>query len=306
VHEHLREVNLSHNRIVVIPDAFLMLVNISHLRLDHNEIEAIPDKFADCIYNLQELYLNHNKITQIPWNFSQLHQLKCIALNHNQISYIPNTFGELHLEELSLHNNPLDSELFTSNTVEGTLEAIMIQKIPKEFREQVQKLIEHWEVEGKGKSEAERQFLFFLQQEEFRQPLFVYMEKEYSHENLDFWQRVDKFKRRYSSMLEVRAPELLKEAMEIYTLFIAENSQHSINIPANDSIALRKIFNDTFSFPQGINQWVFDSAYESVLKLMYSDTFSRYRLTEDGNANFAKAVKMWESLPVNRISKLGK
>jgi len=182
----------------------------------------------------------------------------------------------------------------------------MIQKIPKEFREQVQKLIEHWEVEGKGKSEAERQFLFFLQQEEFRQPLFVYMEKEYSHENLDFWQRVDKFKRRYSSMLEVRAPELLKEAMEIYTLFIAENSQHSINIPANDSIALRKIFNDTFSFPQGINQWVFDSAYESVLKLMYSDTFSRYRLTEDGNANFAKAVKMWESLPVNRISKLGK
>jgi len=181
----------------------------------------------------------------------------------------------------------------------------MTQKIPAEYRKNVQKLIENWEVEGKGKTEAERQFLFFLQQEEFRLPLFTYMEKEYSHENLDFWQRVDKFKRRYNSILEVRAPELLKEAMEIYSLFIAKDSQHSINIPGNDGESLRKIFNDTFSFPQGINQWVFDSAYESILKLMYSDVFSRYRLTDEGSANFLKAVKMWEALPVNRIRKLG-
>jgi len=131
------------------------------------------------------------------------------------------------------------------------------------------------------------------------------MEKEFSHENLDFWQRVDLFKRRYSSVLEVRAPELLKEAMEIYTRFLAENSEHSVNIAANESIVLRKVFSDTFSFPQGINQWVFDSAYESVFKLMYSDTFSRYRLTEEGSAHFSQAVKMWESLPVNRIRRFG-
>jgi len=132
----------------------------------------------------------------------------------------------------------------------------------------------------------------------------VYMEKEYSIENLDFWQRVDKFKRRYNSALEVRAPELLKEAMEIYTRFIAENSEHSINL-SSEGVCLRKIFSDTFSFPQGINQWVFDTAYESILRLMYSDTFSRYRLTEEGSAYFTKAVKMWDALPMNKIRKIG-
>jgi len=162
VHEHLREVNISYNRIQVIPDAFLQLVNISRLQMDHNEIEVIPEKFADCLYNLQILLLNHNKISQIPWNFNKLQQLHSIALNNNNISYIPNTFGELHLEELSLHNNPLDNDLFSSNTLEGTLEAIMTQKIPREYREKVQKLIENWELEGKGKTEAERQFLFFF------------------------------------------------------------------------------------------------------------------------------------------------
>jgi len=181
----------------------------------------------------------------------------------------------------------------------------MIQKIPREYRDKVQKLIENWELEGKGKSEAERQFLFFLQQEDFRKPFMVFMEKEFSHENLDFWQRVDKFKRRYNSTLEVRAPELLKEATDIYTRFIVEKSEHSINIPNKDGACLRKIFSDNFSYPQGINQWVFDSAYESILKLMYSDTFSRYRLTEEGSANFSKAVKMWDALPVNKIRKFG-
>lgn len=305
IHENLLELNLSHNKISFLPDTFLLLINLSNLRLDHNEIDIIPEKFADCLYNLQDLSLNHNKIKKIPWNFNKLRQLKIVHLNNNQIDYIPNTFGELHLEDMSLHNNPLSDELFMTNTVDGILEAIMLQRIPREYRPQVQKLIEDWEVEGKGKSESERQFLYFLQQDEFRGLLFKYMEKEVSHENLDFWQRVDRFKWRYSSIYEIRTPDLIKEAVDIFKLFIADNAPHSINIPASEGVALRKIFNDTFYFPQGINQWVFDGSYEAVLKLMYSDTFSRYRLTEEGNLDFTKAVQMWESLPVNRIRRLG-
>jgi len=208
VQDHLTEINLSRNKVKVIPGAFLMLVNIEILKLSYNEIELIPTKLADCLYNLKELKLNHNKIKEIPWNFNKLHQLKTLFLNNNEISYVPNTIGELNLDELSLHENQLNPLLFDSNTVEGILTAIMNQKIPKEYRDQVQKLIEEWEAEGKGKSELERKFLFFLQQDAFREDFFNFLKKENSHENLDFWQRVDRLKWKYYSIYEVKSLQL--------------------------------------------------------------------------------------------------
>jgi len=162
IQDHLREINLHKNHIKAIPEEFLGLINLSVLRLDYNQIEVIPPRFAECFYNLRELWLNNNNITEVPWNFNRLRQLKIIHLNNNKIPYIPNTFGELVLDELSIHHNLLSEELFISNTVEGTLEAIITQKIPKQYWDQVQKLIEEWEVENKGKSEAECQFLFFF------------------------------------------------------------------------------------------------------------------------------------------------
>jgi len=131
------------------------------------------------------------------------------------------------------------------------------------------------------------------------------MQKEYSQENLDFWQRIDRFKWRYNSTAEIRAPDLIKEALDIYKSFIAEGSPHSINVPSQVLEKLKIVFEDSFRFPNGINQWIFDDAYESVLKLMYSDTFARYRLTKEGGEDFAKAVSMRDALPVNRIRKLG-
>jgi Leucine-rich repeat (LRR) protein len=240
IQDHLREINLSKNYIKIIPDEFLLLVNLSLLRLDHNQIEVIPQRFADSFYNMTELWLNNNHITEIPWNFNRMRRLRIIHLNHNKISYIPNTFGELVLEELSLHNNPLSEDLFISNTIEGILEAIITQKIPKQYREQVQQLIVEWEFDDKGKSEAECQFLYFLQQKEFRTPFREYMNKEFSQENLDFWLRIDQFKWRYNSSFEIRAPDLIKEAGDIYKSFIAENSPHSINVPSQVSDKIKK------------------------------------------------------------------
>jgi len=131
------------------------------------------------------------------------------------------------------------------------------------------------------------------------------MEKEYSQENLDFWQRIDQFKWRYNALVEVKSPDLIKEALDIYKSFIAEGSPHSINVPSTVLEKLKIVFEDSFKFPIGINQWIFDDAYESVLKLMYSDTFSRYKLTKEGGDDFSKAVNMRDALPVMRIKKLG-
>eukprot|EP01124_Arcella_intermedia_P019266 TRINITY_DN2653_c0_g1_i1.p1 TRINITY_DN2653_c0_g1~~TRINITY_DN2653_c0_g1_i1.p1 ORF type:complete len:370 (+),score=96.46 TRINITY_DN2653_c0_g1_i1:33-1142(+) len=302
IHDFLRELNLSYNKIQAIPESFLLLVNLSVLRLDHNEIKEIPENFADCMYNLSDVALDHNKIEEVPWNMNNLKQLTSITLNNNNISYLPPTFGELHLEDLSLHNNQLDAILFESNTIEGTLEAIRIQKIPKKYFEQVEKFIQNWDKTSKGKTEAERQFLYFLQSESHRKHFYAYLEKEFSHENLDFWSRVDKLKRRYNSMLEIKCPELLKEAEFIYKQFIEEGAPHSINIPADEGMTLRNLFTSK-NYPEGINQWIFDNSYEAILKLMYSDPFSRYKITEEGEANFAKSTANWLALPVNIIKK---
>jgi len=131
------------------------------------------------------------------------------------------------------------------------------------------------------------------------------MQKEFSQENLDFWQRIDRFKWRYNAFVEIRSPDLIKEAVDIYKSYIAEGSPHSINVPSTVLEKMKSIFEDAFKFPIGINQWLFDDAYESVLKLMYSDTFARYRLTKEGGDDFQKAVQMRDSLPVMRIKKLG-
>jgi len=306
VHDYLREINLSHNKIMVIPGALLQLVNIEILRLDHNEIEIIPPKLADCLYNLQHLRLNHNKIKIVPWNFNKLYQLKVITLNNNEISYIPNTFGELNPENLqfSLHPNPLDSSIFDSNTPEGTMAAILNQKIPREYRDQVHTYIEEWDTDGKGKTELERKFLYFLQQEHFRKDFGSFMEKEFSHENLDLWQHLDRFKWRYCSIYEIRSPAMIEDALFIFNKYIVENAPHWVNVPGQEGHHIKALFLDEENLPTKINQWVFDGVYESTLKLMYDDTFSRYRLTEQGTKNFEDAVKLWDRLPMNRIRKM--
>jgi len=168
----------------------------------------------------------------------------------------------------------------------------------------MKKLVEEWDNKNRGKIEGEVQFVFFLQQTDWRMAFRGYLEKEFSQENLDFWWRVEQLKCRFSSVCPIRSQDLIKDAVEIYKYFIAEASDHSINIPSNTRESLKSIFEDSFRFPNGINQWTFDEAYESILKLMYSDTFSRYKLTQEGGGDFEKAVQLLTELPIYRYKNL--
>jgi hypothetical protein len=304
VQENLREISLSRNCIKEIPEEFLFLNNLSILRLDHNQIEIIPPRFGDSFYNLSELWLNHNQITEVPWTFSCMRQLRILHLNHNKISYLPNTFGELDLDELSIHHNPLPDEICSMPTLEDTIDAILCQNIPKQYRKQIKTMVQDWESKNRGKTEGEVQFVFFLQQADWRLAFRSYLEKEFSQENLDFWWRVEQLKWRYNSVCPIRSQELIKEALDIYRDFIPESAPHAINIPSDIRDTLKSIFEDSFRFPNGINQWTFDDAYENILKLMFSDTFSRYQLTPEGSVDFDKAVLLLTELPIHRFKKL--
>eukprot|EP01126_Amoeba_proteus_P046322 TRINITY_DN5235_c0_g1_i6.p1 TRINITY_DN5235_c0_g1~~TRINITY_DN5235_c0_g1_i6.p1 ORF type:complete len:197 (-),score=54.90 TRINITY_DN5235_c0_g1_i6:128-718(-) len=108
------------------------------------------------------------------------------------------------------------------------------------------------------------------------------MKKEFAAENLLFWKAVHTFQRKYPSTTEINTQELIDDAVKIYKEFISEDTRDQVNLPGEQIEELKKIFTDGFTFPKGINQWVFNNAYQSILHLMYRDNFSRFKFSEQG------------------------
>jgi len=52
------------------------------------------------------------------------------------------------------------------------------------------------------------------------------------------------------------------------------------------------MFTDTFNFPRGINQWIFEEAYKASFELMVRDTFQRFRLSEVGKDLLSQLSKI--------------
>jgi len=115
------------------------------------------------------------------------------------------------------------------------------------------------------------------------------MTKEHSTENFLFWKTVRQFSNNFSSDIEICTEELVEEARTIFNTFISEDSKYTLNLPAEITAELRKIFTDTFLFPKGINQWVFKPAMRAILDLISRDTYRRFKATPEG-ANIVKAI----------------
>lgn len=90
------------------------------------------------------------------------------------------------------------------------------------------------------------------------------------------------FRKKYNSRQELTGKALIKDAKLIFDTHIAADAPQQVNLPAESTLACVKVFNDSFNFPKGINQWIFDSAYKASFDLMVNDTFSRFRLTKEG------------------------
>eukprot|EP01126_Amoeba_proteus_P046325 TRINITY_DN5235_c0_g3_i1.p1 TRINITY_DN5235_c0_g3~~TRINITY_DN5235_c0_g3_i1.p1 ORF type:complete len:227 (+),score=61.81 TRINITY_DN5235_c0_g3_i1:582-1262(+) len=129
---------------------------------------------------------------------------------------------------------------------------------------------------------ALKEFRWFLRQEAGYNAFMESMKKEFATENLLFWKAVHSFQRKYPSTTEIQTQELIDDAVKIYKEFISEETRAQVNLPGEQIEDLKKIFTDGFTFPKGINQWVFNGAYQSILHLMYRDNFSRFRLSEYG------------------------
>ena len=99
----VEEINLSGNKIVVIPIELVSLPNLRRLFLHHNQIRVIPD-MGGCV-NLETLDVRHNQLVEVPTGIGACVKLQGFDAEKNRIR----AFGELvqceSLDFINLSNN---------------------------------------------------------------------------------------------------------------------------------------------------------------------------------------------------------
>jgi hypothetical protein len=283
--EHLQVLNFSKNKLATIPDAIWLLVNIRELDLSSNEIVHINDKILT-FYRLSLFNISYNKIKKIPWGIHRLHALRAFYLDHNEIIFLPNSISKMKvLEEFTYRPNPLDESYEKFGGVEELLSVfrhLKRQKIPSEFKDEARHDREKSKDKREKLSADGRIVKALLSYQEGLEGLGSHMKKEFSYENLSFYREVRDFRKKYNSSVEIRTTELIADAKKVFEDFVSDTGSRQVNLPAEVIQSLKKTFTDTFNFPRGINQWIFDDAYKASFDLMVRDTFSRFRVTPNG------------------------
>eukprot|EP01080_Neovahlkampfia_damariscottae_P010367 gene10367-2896_t len=109
----IEEIDLTSNKLRIIPSIFLKFPNLKILLLNRNEIETAPSNFICQLINLEELNLRFNNLNQWPSNINKLMKLKKLNLGYNKLKEVSFGFFEnlkknevlINLEELDLSSN---------------------------------------------------------------------------------------------------------------------------------------------------------------------------------------------------------
>ncbi|HSW76496.1 MAG TPA: leucine-rich repeat domain-containing protein [Candidatus Saccharimonadales bacterium] len=101
--------NLSNQKIKVLPTEICLLSHLQILVLNSNELSALPPEIGQ-LSALQELYVTNNQLSALPPEIGQLSHLQELHLQHNQLSALPPEIGNLSaLQQLSLQHNKLSA-----------------------------------------------------------------------------------------------------------------------------------------------------------------------------------------------------
>ncbi|XP_017056309.1 regulator of G-protein signaling 7 [Drosophila ficusphila] len=98
-----------------------------------------------------------------------------------------------------------------------------------------------------------------------REQFTKFLEKEYSGENLKFWESVQEMKALPQS-------EIKEAIQKIWQEFLAPDAPCPVNVDSKSVELAREAVNS----PTGPNRWCFDVAASHVYHLMKSDSYSRY------------------------------
>lgn len=104
---NLRTVDLSGNKIEVLPASIGNFLQMKSLTLNSNRLSSLPPEIGK-LKKLETLSLNGNRIQQLPSTVGQLKALRTLNLSGNQISEFPPGLGSLrHLDLLDLSRNQI-------------------------------------------------------------------------------------------------------------------------------------------------------------------------------------------------------
>jgi len=115
----LKTINLSDNKISILPEAITGLTDLVHLnisntksedgKLSDNSINTLPISIKN-LTKLKRLFLNYNQLNSLPKEIGCLKRLNTLQISGNNLRKIPNEIGLLEdLESLTLDNNYLES-----------------------------------------------------------------------------------------------------------------------------------------------------------------------------------------------------
>lgn len=106
---NLRTVDLSGNKIEVLPPAIGNFLQLKSLTLNANRLACLPSEISK-LKKLETLSLNGNRIQQLPPTMGQLKALRTLSLSGNQLSEFPSGLGSLrHLDLLDLSRNQIQN-----------------------------------------------------------------------------------------------------------------------------------------------------------------------------------------------------
>lgn len=123
------------------------LKKVTELDLSRNRLDILPKDFGTLV-NLVELDLSSNSLTSLCEEFGNLHRLQRLDLYKNQLKDLPLSFCKLkQLKWLDLNGNPLNEQLFS---VAGDFSS------EKEYRNAASKVVQYMQ-KRQSDNERERQ-----------------------------------------------------------------------------------------------------------------------------------------------------
>ena len=102
----LKTLNLSYNRLSSVCTGICKLSKLETLTLDNNRLTSLPKGIGQCIA-LKAVSISGNKLKSFPDGFSTLKHLNSLDLSKNSIVNIPDSVESLQVVELNLNQNQI-------------------------------------------------------------------------------------------------------------------------------------------------------------------------------------------------------
>lgn len=103
---HLRHLNLNKNKISKLPDCVGALTKLETLNVSNNNLTSLPRTITNMIH-LKQVYLSDNHLKEFPTVFCGLKHLDILDLSRNEIKLIPSDISGLNVSELNLNQNQI-------------------------------------------------------------------------------------------------------------------------------------------------------------------------------------------------------